>query len=219
MENLFIFIHEKCITGYSLAIIPSNRARLQTAIFFVVNHLYINDDDNASNVAYNHICDQSAIKLLRSTTKTLGILVSSIILAATLPIIITISRHEIQLVIPVLVPFTDLQSWQGLCINALNQLITTFVGACATIGIEIIICIWKNSLWTLSAAVCYSLDELMRSFNESDASTNRIVKYHFRNVVLQMRDRDRYAILVFSDAWKLENKQTYLYFSFIQISE
>lgn len=175
-----------------MVIIPSSRARLQTALFFIANHLYINDDE--TNVDYNQMCERSAIKLLKSTAKTVGILMPSVLISATFPMIMTISRHQIQLIVPVLVPFTDLDTWHGLCINLLNQFITIFFGICAGLGIEIIICMLKNSFWRMSAAVCHSLDELMRSFHDLDATKNRIVACHFWNVVLQLRDRDRYAL-------------------------
>lgn len=145
-----------------MVIVPSSRAQLQTALFFIANHLYINNDE--TNVDYNQMCERSAIKLLKSTAKTVGILMSSVVISATFPIILTVSRHQIQLVVPVLVPFTDLNTWHGLCINLFNQLITIFFGICAGLGIEIIICMLKNSFWTMSAAVCNSLDELIDLF-------------------------------------------------------
>lgn len=172
--------------------IPSQRKKLQTIIFFVADHIYT-DIDEKSDPAYIRICDQSAIELFKSTTKILGIFYTSLITYTIFPIFTTIKNNKMQLILPVLVPFTDLDSTNGLIINILNQLFTIFIGAYGNFGTEIMIGMFKNTIWAMAVTICYSIDELITSFDESNPSSNRIVAFHFRNVILQVQDRDRYV--------------------------
>lgn len=73
-----------------------------------------------------------------------------------------------------------------------NQLFTDSIGISGTFGIEVVVCILKNSFGAISSAVCYSIDELATAFNESTEVSNRIVKIHYRNIVSQLKDFDRY---------------------------
>lgn len=177
--------------------IPSQREKLQSILFFVSDNIYT-DIDEKSDPVYISICDQSAIKLLKSTAKILGLFYTSLFTYTIFPAFITIENHEMQLILPVLVPFTDLNSINGLTINVLNQLITIFTGTVGNFGTEVIICMFKNTIWAMAVTICYSIDKLITSFDESEPFSNRIVTFHFQNVILQVQDINRYVF----EIWK-----------------
>ena len=142
---------------------------------------------------YISVSEQSAYNLSKNLFETLGIYIISALIYATFPIYHFIANNEIHLIIPVLFPFTDLVTVNGIVINMANQLFTGSIGVCGTLGIEVAVCMIKNTFGAISSAACYSIGELVTAFNESTRFSNRIVEIHFRNIIIQLQDFDRYT--------------------------
>lgn len=174
-------------------IIPSNCKRLNALVYFAYDYNIYADTTDESNPTYISISERSANNLFKSVFVTLGMFFISIIIYAIFPIYHLIMHHDIHLLVPVLFPFTDIASVNGILINMVNQLFTASIGISGTFGIEVVVCMLKNSFDAISCAVCYSIDELVTTFNESNPLSNRIVKIHFRNIVIQLEDFDRYT--------------------------
>lgn len=79
-----LFFVEKSLAGYLMIMIPSQRKKLQSILFFADDHIYT-DIDKTSDPVYISICDQSAVKLLKSTTKVLGLFYTSLITYTVFP--------------------------------------------------------------------------------------------------------------------------------------
>lgn len=141
---------------------------------------------------YDSICNESAIKLLKSTIRTLAIVIVSLTIYSIIPVVALLQNNEIQLTVPVLFPFTNLESQTGLIVNMLNQLFIAAIGMTANIGIEVLNCILANTVWTNAIVICYSIDEISRILQNSKQHSVGIVDYRFRNIVMRVQDADRY---------------------------
>lgn len=136
------------------------------------------------------MCDECAVKLLKSTVKTIGVIVGSLCIYLFFPIIAFVFEHDLQLPIPVLLPFTDLQSANGILLNLLNQIFMDFIGMAGNIGIEIITCLLKNSVWASVLIICSSIDEFF-DLEKFKSLSNTTIDYKFRNILIQIQDLDR----------------------------
>lgn len=179
--------------------ISSRRKKVTKLLYFTAEHIYTDTNEN-SNSNYIEACNQSARKLIRSVLKTHGIFVVLGVIYMIFPIFAYLMHNEIQLILPVLLPFTDLESIEGEIINILNQFITISMGVCGHLAMETAFCIMKNSFWAMCVGISYSLDGLVESLKPSERTSNRIVEHHFRNVFLQFEDRERYRLNVFKTA-------------------
>lgn len=127
-----------------MVMIRSRLKRYQNLYFFASKHIYT-DIKGDSDQKYIQVCNQSAIKLLLiNTIKMISILIVSMIMHAMFPLFAYFKYNDIQWPIPVILPFTDLDSTHGIVINFLNQ---TFIGNFNIIGnIGIEISILNNSV-------------------------------------------------------------------------
>lgn len=182
---------EQSFLGYLLVIIPSNRERLEKILLFVIEYKIYIDVAEDSDPAYIRFSNRCAVNLLKSTTKTLAMYVASVLIYFTFPIYELIKYQEISLIIPVLFPFTNLTSAIGVIVNMVNQLFTASIGISGNLGIEVIICMIKSTLFDMANSICHSIDELIADFNEVTQTSNRIVELQFRNIIMKVQDADR----------------------------
>lgn len=169
--------------------IPTTTKTFQSLIFFAIEKIYT-DINHDSNCNYIRLCDESAIKLLKSTTKTIGIICVSMSLYIFFPIYMFITSNDIQLPIPVLLPFTDIKSIKGMIMNILNQLFIGLIGIAGNVGIEIITCILKNTVWASTVVICHSIDEFSNITVNFESKES--INCHFRNILIQVQDLHRY---------------------------
>lgn len=172
--------------------IESKRKVYQSLAFFGGNKIYTNVDQQ-SNTGYIQVCDQSAIKLLKSTLTTLGIVIGSMNVYLGFPMYSYTFKHELQLPIPVLLPYTNDETPRGLLLNFANQVFVALVGLGGNIGIEIITCILKNNMVAGTAAIGHSVGEFTEMIKKSkeDLTMRRVMDYQFRNILIQLQDLDR----------------------------
>lgn len=170
--------------------IESSRKMYQSLIFFVGDKIYINVDED-SNPKYVRLIDETAIKLLTSTLTTISIIIGSIIVYVGFPIYVFIFHNEIQFAVPVYVPFTDLSSTTGIIINVIQQCISVWIGVAGNIGIEIITCMLKNTVWACTVAICHSIDEISELLVKSKTCSSNLITSRFRNILVQVQDLDR----------------------------
>lgn len=122
---------------YVLVMIPSKKKAYQSLAFFAGDRIYTHVVVD-SNPDYIRVCNQSAIKLFKSTLSILGIVVSSMIILLIFPMYAFVFKNDIQLPIPVVLPFTDLRTKNGIILNLANQVFMVLIGATGNIGIKLI---------------------------------------------------------------------------------
>lgn len=188
-----IFIFSQCGIIYLIIMIESKR--FQSLLFFAGEKIYTNIHEN-SNMSYIRVCNESAIKLLKSTLTTLFMLIASNVIYLGFPSYATMIHHEIQLTIPVLLPFTDLETSHGIVINILNQMFISTIGVVGNFGIEVATCMLKNTVWGVMVVICHSIDEISKLLQNSDddsteSNSKGNIDIYFRNMLIQIQDFDR----------------------------
>lgn len=173
---------------YMMALDPLKRKILQSLIHFSGEKIYTEVTEDSSR-KYIRMCEEKALRLFADAIKTFAIINGSNICILVLCLYAFSVKNEIQLVIPVLFPFTDLESPSGLVINALNQMMLGFMGFMGLIGIEITTCIMKDSLWIMNTGISFAIDVMTKEIQQSSMQT--CVDLHFRNIVIQFQDFDR----------------------------
>lgn len=173
---------------YVMALDPLKRKIMQSLVHFGGEKIYTDVNEN-SDRKYIRMCEEKALQLLADAIKTIAIINGSNICMLVLCLYAFCVKNEIQLVIPVLFPFTDLESTCGLIINALNQMLVGFMGFMGLIGIEVTTCILKDSLSIMNTGISYSIDVMTEEIQQS--SMQLCVDHHFRNIIIQVQDFDR----------------------------
>lgn len=161
---------------------------MQSLIYFGGETIYT-DVTPESNPKYIKLCDQGAIRLLKDVSKTLGIISICVGLFSIFPMYTLVCKHELQLPIPIFVPFTDISTLHGIVINISNQVSIALLGLSGNYGIEIGTCILKNSVWAIAMAICHSIDELKDLL--AKPKQLREIDMEFRNLLIQIMDYDR----------------------------
>lgn len=167
-----------------------DRKELQSLIHFSGEKIYSNIIKE-SNRKYRMMCDRMAHELLFDTIKVLGIINASNVVVMSLSGYAYFNKNEIHFPVPVLFPFTDLESIKGIIINTLNQSFLCLVGSVGLLGIEITTCIIKDTLRVSTAAICYSIDEMSELILCHEANQKISIDLHFRNIIIQIQDFDR----------------------------
>lgn len=170
--------------------IPSKIKAYQSLTFFAGDRIYTNVEQD-SNPDYIKVCNLSAIKLFKSTSTMLGIVATSMIILLIFPMYAYIFKHDIQLPIPVVLPFTDLESKIGITLNVANQVFISLIGFSGNIGIEIITCILKNNVWASTIAICHAIDVISECIEHPENDMKRLIDLKLRNILIQVQDLDR----------------------------
>lgn len=183
--------------------VPSEIKVYQSLAFFAGDRIYTHVGQD-SNPNYINVCNESATKLLKSTLTIFGIVAASMIILLIFPVYAYVFKHDIQLPIPVVLPFTDLESKNGIFLNLANQVFISLIGGTGNLGIEVITCIMKNNVWASTVAIGHAIDEISHCVESPDKDeTRRSIDLKFRNILVQVQDLDRF-ILQLSDLyyWK-----------------
>lgn len=131
----------------------------QSLCWFAGDKIYTEVDEE-SDPNYIRVCNESAIKLLKSTALTIAIIIITLNIYLGFPVYSTLFAGEFQLPVAVYFSFTDYSTTYGIVINIVNNLFICIVGLLGLIGIEIITCMLKNTVWACTVAVRYSLVKL-----------------------------------------------------------
>lgn len=179
------------MVSYAMVLNSSMRKQLNSLIYFTGEKIYP-DFNQEANERYMRVCEKRALELLSSSMKFVGLINLGTSLFVVFPMIAFVFSNEIQLPVPMLFPFTDLESLNGLVINMLNQLWFGFVGLAGNVFIEVSACLLKNSIWMTAAAICHSIDEISEKIKKTVSNTEMYcIEYSFRNILIQVQDLDR----------------------------
>lgn len=167
----------------------TKRETWRSLVFFVGDKVYV-DVNRQSNPSYIRAIDKSAVKLLKSTLITLGIVIGSMNLYVGFPVTASLLGKDLQLPIPVLFPFTNYETKFGLIVNLMNNFFAASIGLAGTIGLEIVTSMLKNTVWASTVAIKLAIDEISDQLTIPDRPMNTI-SCQFRNVLIQTQDLDR----------------------------
>lgn len=177
---------------YAMIFRQPQRKKFQALIHFAGEKIYP-DFRTESSSKYIRICDQCALKLLSNTVQIVGLIQASTFVLTSFSMLALIIDNEIQLSLPVLFPFTDLESVNGLLINMLNQAFIGFLVIVGNISIEIPTCMLKNSVWVIGATISHAIDEMTERIEKPETFSKFCIDLYFRNILIQAQDLDRYV--------------------------
>lgn len=120
-------------------------------------------------------------------------MIFSISLTVCIPFYQTLFTDQRQMIIVVILPFTDPETYEGFTINFLNQVIFCAVGYLILPGVEIVLCVLKNAANSTAAVIDVTLLEFEESLMENGFSNESI--WRFRNIILKISDFDRFDLL------------------------
>lgn len=191
IKNLFLFsFYIKSLTMYIVVMTKTTRDKLRSLVLFGGEQIYT-DIKSDSDPVYIRACDESAIKLLRTLVATLSLILLANFCYGCFPLYAFVINNEIQLALPVLLPFTDIESTFGLILNLLNQLFISVLGILGNYAIEIGTSMVKNSMWGSNVAISYAIDKMSNSIIKNRSKPLKYVDYEFRNILIQLQDFDR----------------------------
>lgn len=168
----------------------SKRKMYQSLVFFAGEKIYT-DVHPYSNPKYIRVCNECAIKLMQNAVVTLAIIIGSMNVYVSFPVMASMKTNEVPLPIPVILPFTTYDTSMGLFLNAVNQMFVALVGLAGNLGIETITCILKNNVWVSTVVIGHSIEEFSDYITQTEPKLLRVVHCQFRNILVQVQDLDR----------------------------
>ncbi|XP_031627340.1 uncharacterized protein LOC116343436 isoform X2 [Contarinia nasturtii] len=196
---------------YFWALYPPTTAKFRSIIFFVEDEMYPDEDEDFKLM---EACNSSAIRLLKGTSKTLGLLMLSFAMMTIAPTYEFIFKNNIQLIVPIIFPFTDFETKTGMNLNMANQFFIMLFGLIPNLLIEIGTCMLKNYVWTFTVVIGHSIDKISQSLEHPQGDEKTKIDLLYRNILIQIQDYDRF-ILEMSDVyyWKFFLQPFFLTFS------
>lgn len=182
-----IFEFQQSMMIYAKVILPSQRKMLVSLAFFGGRKIYTDYGSNYSS-DYIRVCNDSAIKLLKDTITTLCLLVTCNCLYMIFPMYSMLFKNEIQLPLPIFLPFTEFKGTIDIILNVSVQLYISLYGIIGNFGIEIMTCLIKNTIWATVVAICYSIDMMVQSIEAK--KSDYVIDQEFRAILIQMQDYD-----------------------------
>lgn len=165
------------------------RKLFQSLVLFAGNVIYKDIDQN-SDPDFNRVCNESAVKCLKSVVVTFFLLVIPTMIYGIFPISATMFNGDFQLPIPNLLPFTDYKTTHGRILNILNNIYVMTLGMPANISAEIYMCMIKNTICAFTVVISCSIEKISVLL-ETPAPKNRQIIGKFRNILVQVQDFDR----------------------------
>lgn len=167
---------------------PSTRERLRNVYNFGGTYIY----KNSSNSSMNYeVCNRMAMDLMISSIRVNIVVFASMLLLLFAPLYKLMFTNEHEMIIPIILPFIDPATDNGLAINVVNQLVHCFCGVFIIPGTELITSVLKNNISALAAVIDNSFVEFDRLLEEDKQYTKKH-DLHFRNVILKVLDFDRF---------------------------
>lgn len=172
---------------YILILLPSTRK--QYCHLFNFAHEYIFEKTMTSS-RIDSVCDKMAIDLLASSIKTTIVMIFSMSLTVCIPFYQTLFTDQRQMIIVVILPFTDPETYDGFMINFVNQVVFCAVGYLILPGVELVLCVLKNAASSAAAVIEVTILEFQDSLRPNGFTNESI--WQFRNIILKMSDFERF---------------------------
>lgn len=136
------------------------------------------------------ICDDYTVDLLANVLSRQALLIFSGLVFAIAPIYMIVVKREHEMIYAAILPFTDPTTDQGFLINFTHQVILLLVPVPAILGIELIVCMTKNSICVTAALIEESLQMLDANLRRDPKFTDERA-WELRNLILKIQDFDR----------------------------
>lgn len=116
----------------------------------------------------------------------------SLLLTFAYPMFLIIFFGQKQILVPVILPFVDLDTSEGYYLNIAHQVLFGIFGPCAILGIELTTCVNKNATMVAVDVIRSELEELENNLRKS-SQFNAQRAQEFRNILIQVQDFHRFS--------------------------
>lgn len=120
-----------------IALYPPTRVKLRRLYHFGAHNVYANSDISPKNRA---VCDNMAIYLMTCTIRVNLMVFFSYSFLIWAPLYKNLYTDEHEMMLPIILPFTDPETDTGFTINLINQLISVLMGTFVIPGNNKLIC-------------------------------------------------------------------------------
>lgn len=175
---------------YIIILKPTTRKLYRHMYNFAGDCIYANSDISRENEC---VCNEMAIQLIRSSIKIKMLILFSIFLTCCAPLYKIFFTDENDMIIPVLLPFVNIETQNGFYINLANQLVTCGYGVIIIPGTELITCVLKNAVSVTAAVIRNSTLEFSNEMQKNNTFSTQHT-YNFRNIILKILDFDRFQL-------------------------
>lgn len=163
------------------------RLQLRRLYHFGADYVYKNSDISPKNRA---VCDKMAIYLMTCSIRVNLMVFLSYSFLIWAPLYKNFFTDEREMILPVVLPFTDPETDLGFTVNMVNQMISVLLGTFVIPGTEIVTCILKNNVTATAAVIENSLLEFKCMARKEKIFSNKCI-WEFRNIIMKILDFDR----------------------------
>lgn len=157
--------------------------QIRSLVFFGVHFVYTNIND----AKLYEILDNRATSFIADTVKLLALIATSAFCFCALPLYEFIFNGQRALLINLMLPFVDPDTWHGFYLNTLNIAFTVGITVAGQIAFEITHLTIINNLKSGADVVRYNLSKLDVALNRS-TSFSITTKCQFRNIIMRSQD-------------------------------
>lgn len=167
---------------------PLKREQLRRLYNFGADYMYAKCDDNSPR--NRNVCNKMAIYLITCSITVNLFVILSYALALGAPLYKTSFTDENEMILPIILPFTDPDTPNGFLINYTYQMMICMTGSLVIPACELIYCILKNNVSVTAAVIENALVEFEIRLKQDDTASKDIY-FEFRNILLKILDFDR----------------------------
>lgn len=177
---------------YWILILSPDAKLYRSLAFFGGDYLFPDQKDDE----FGKLMDKRARHLIRYTRNVISMIIVSGLAFVAYPLYSFIVEGEHAVIIPLLIPFTNIEDLSGYRANIIHQIILSYFGLISNFGIETMSCIIIENMLAGVDIVLYStekLNKLLRQGKEFNTESARLIK----NIFKQLQDIDRYLRVFF----------------------
>lgn len=160
---------------------------MQIFLYFGCDYIYPASKDKK----LTQILDARANQLFQTLLKVSAALIIAIVIYIIYPSYLFVTEGAYPMPVPLLLPFTNVESTIGYSLILFNQIIIAVPAIIGNFAIEFGTAVTTNSMWGAADHINYRLEELAQGVVEGEAVTIRKAK--LRNIFIQIQDLDRYV--------------------------
>lgn len=183
--------HFQSLICYILVVLPSTHEKYRRIHNFGGDYIYSN---SRISEEVNSVCDRMAIDLVIRSIIVNCLISLSLVLTIVSQMQKIILTGEYVLIIPIILPFIDVETRTGYLINTLNHLAICALGTTVIPALELITCVIKNNASVMAAVIKSTILGFAKTLKRSDHLPKNI-NSEFRNIVLRIMDFERLDVV------------------------
>lgn len=171
---------------YHIAIVGPQARHYLSLVFFGGDYLFPDHKDGE----LADIMDKRVCHLLRYARNVISTVILTGAAFVSWPLYSIVFEGEHAVIIPFILPYTNIEDSTGYLINIINQIILSIIGLLSNFGIECISCMIIENILACVDITAYSAERLNKLLRRDKKLTLESAKL-LRNIFIQIQDTDR----------------------------